>query len=388
MAEMYVFNNGLMTFNTMSGSDQRVLNWSPLFAKNGYELHVFTSFMGAKRFQEFAPNVYISGSRFLKSNIGILFVYVARAIKSCLLQRKIKFSDKAVIYSSSDLLCDALPALYMKLRHKNFKLLMGMHLIAPNPFKGFKKIYSKGFAVPSLANVYYFLTQRFLILFLKKTASLVMVSNNSDRQFLIEKGIDQKKVMVTYGACDTKLVDSAKPVLENSDAVFVGRFHVQKGFPDLLKIWQKVAARFPKAKLVIMGEDITSDDIKEMIKDRNLQDNVEFLGYVGGEKKYSYIKSSKILLMPSYYESFGMVALEGMTCGLPVVAYDLPVFREIYTSGMLRALVGDWEEMAKNCIALLSDETLRYKIAKEALNLSAKFSWESTAGDILKRLTL
>jgi len=104
--------------------------------------------------------------------------------------------------------------------------------------------------------------------------------------------------------------------------------------------------------------------------------------------KYSYIKSSKLLLMPSYYESFGMVALEGMACGLPVAAYDLPVFREIYTSGMLRAPVGDWEAMAKNCIALLSDEIFRQKIAKEALNLSTKFSWENAAEDILKRLTL
>lgn len=388
MAEFYIFNNGLMTSNTMSGSDQRALNWSRIFSEHNHKINIFTSCSGAARFNALGFNVYITGKRYLKSSIGLFFTCLSRAIKSCFLQNKIIFEDEGIIYSSSDLLADVCPAIYMKLKNNSFKLIVGMHLIAPNPFKGFKKIYAKGFRIPSPSNVYYFIFQRMLLLILKTKASLILVSNKADRLFLMKNGFSQSNILVSYGACDISCINSVVAQDKRYDAIYVGRFHEQKGFPDLLKIWSKVVKELPDVKLIILGEDIGAGDIELLIRENKLEHNTEFLGYVGGEKKYHYFKSSKICIFPSYYESFGMVALEAMASGIPVIAYDLPVFREIYTKGMVRASIGDIAQMTKNVIDLIVNDNKREIISQEALELSRQFTWGKTAQAILKTVGL
>lgn len=388
MAEFYIFNNGLMTPNTMSGCDQRALNWGRIFSERGHRVNIFTSVFGAERFVALGLNVYITGSAYLRSNIGLLLVYIWRAIKSCFIQRKIIFSPASVIYSSSDLLADAVPAIYMKLRHPGFKMVVGMHLIAPNPFKGFKKSYVRGLVIPTLSSLYYFAFQRMVLCILKRLSALVLVSNKEDRLFLIKKGFNPSGVLVTYGAFDASCVKKATVDEKTYEAIYIGRFHVQKGFPDLLKAWKIVVARLPQATLIVLGEDITAPDIKAFIKENGLEENIRFLGYIGGEEKYRYLKSSKVLIFPSYYESFGMVALEAMSCSVPVVAYDLPVLREIYTKGMLRVPIGDIEGMAQNVISLITDEDKRRIVSQEALELSGQFTWDKTAQGILDKIGL
>lgn len=388
MAEFYIFNNGLMTENTTSGSDQRALNWSRIFSAAGHRITIFTSLAGAKRYQAQGFRVLISGKIFLKSNIGLFLVYLSRAIKSCVLQFCVKPEEKSIIYSSSDLLVDAVPAVFMKLTRPRYKLITGMHLIAPNPFRGFRKLYSDGFKIPSLANLYYFLFQRALFVILRRKASLVFVSNHIDKGFLLSKGFREEQVLVTYGACDASFGEEALSAKKVYDAVYVGRFHEQKGFPDLLEIWKEVARKLPSAKLIVVGEDITAGNIGLFIEKNNLQNNIEFLGFVGGKRKYEYIMASKVCIFPSYYESFGIVALEAMSCGVPVVAYDLPVFREIYAKGMITAPIGDIKAMSENTAGLIIDDGKRAALSRQALEMSRNFGWEKTARDILQNLNL
>ena len=389
MAEFYIFNNGLMTENTMSGSDQRALNWSRIFSQHGHRVSVFTSAAGAVRFKPLGFTVCVTGKSFLKSNIGLFLVYLSRAIKSCLLQLRLSFEQDGVIYSSSDLLADAVPAVFMKFRKPAFKLVVGMHLIAPNPFKGFRKSHgAKGLRVPSLSNMYYFLFQRLLIFVLKKKASLVLVSNCSDRNFLLKRGLSAARTLVTYGACDASFEDAVLDAPKAYEAIYIGRFHEQKGFPDLLRIWKEVSGEFPDARLIVLGEDITARNIETLIHKYGRGSNIEFLGFVGGSRKYEYLKASRVCILPSYYESFGIVALEAMACGVPVAAYDLAVFSEIYSKGMFRAPVGDINSMARNIIELLRNDQKRRSISKEALDMSRQFSWNNTAKDILRKLGL
>lgn len=388
MAEFYVFNNGLMTANTMSGSDQRAFHWSRIFSLQGHCVNVFTSLPGAQRFRSLGLNVFISGKAFLKSKIGLFLVYLSRALKSCLLESGIKFPESGVIYSSSDLLADVLPALFMKSRNQGFPLVVGMHLIAPNPFKGFKKLYCPGWKLPSLANLYYFFTQRAVLFLLKSRATLVLVSNELDRDFLLSKGFSRDKVAVTYGASDVSYGDEVLDAEKYYDAIYVGRFHEQKGFPDLLESWRGVVRELPQAKLVVIGEDISAGDIHAFVRSNAMEKNVEFLGYVGGKRKFDYVKAAKICIFPSYYESFGMVALEAMACAVPVLAYDLPVFRGIYPKGMVRVPVGDIAGLARKALELIKDDNQRRSIGKDALGISRQFSWDKTARDILGRLGL
>lgn len=376
--KFHIFNNGLMVETGVSGSDRRAMEWTKLFLKKKILVRLYTSVFGRKRFENYGSGcelVVVKDSRFLSQNT--FFVYLFRAIKSFFLIKKVQKDD--IFYSTSDLLPDSLPALWGKLTYRQTKWLTGCHLLATNPLKN----YQDKLIFPSARGIYYFLSQRVILLLAKHLADLVMVSNFLDRDFLLKKGFKAEQVIVTYGAVDQDEIKKAKLLKTKYDASFIGRYHPQKGLDDLLEAWKIICGKFPKAKIVMMGE---LEPLLPKIKKMGLQKNIDFLGFIDGSKKYSYLKSSKIFLFPSHYESFGMVAAEAMAAGLPVVAYDLPIYKKIYPRGMIKVPLGNISEFAQKVIDLLSNEENRVKISREAYENSQKFSWEKTAEQIIKQL--
>ena len=320
----------------------------------------------------------------------LLRVYLWRALKTAgMLFGRLKAVQirEGVIYSSSDLLPDSIPALYAKLRIPSLKWITGLHLIAPNPFKGFRKVSSGGLTFPEIKNIYYYLSQRLVLFFMRKFASLVMVSNSLDRGFLLELGFSPGQILVTYGAVDWPAVNSAVKGKEEFSACYIGRFHQQKGFLDLIEAWKIVCASLPQALLAIIGTDTNIESVMNRVREEGLSANIKFLGFLSGISKFEVLKSSKLLVFPSTYESFGMVAAEGMACGLPVVAYALPVYEEIYPAGMIKAKIGDINGLAQGMLDLLCDDSARENLARQALEVSRAFTWEKTAAQILERVS-
>lgn len=369
----------------MSGSDNRALNLGRIFMAKGYEVMMIIPELGMDRFKGFSYIKTLNDKPL--GNLGLIISYFRRAIKaSGILKKQKDINNNTIIYSSSDLLPDATPAIYIKIKNPSVRWITGLHLIAPNPFKGYKKKYTKGYSLPSISNIYYFLTQRLIMKFMKLFAHTIMVSNSMDREFLIKKGFMPDKVIVTYGAVDRTAIDSAVKKEEGYDACYVGRFHKQKGFPDLIEAWKQVCKKCPKAVIAIIGNDINLHAVIKKVASEGMVDNIKFLGFLNGIDKFNVMKSSKICVFPSTHESFGMVAAEAMASGLPVVAYDLPIFREIYPVGMLKSPIGDVNKLANNIIDLLQNDDKRIRISEEAFKLSKKFSWEKTAESILERL--
>ncbi|MCK4325306.1 glycosyltransferase family 4 protein [bacterium] len=381
----YIFNNGIIAERGMSGSDRRALEWSRIWQKEGYKIHLFIPQVGCKRYKNLEPNVeFTITSSIGAARFGFLFTYLYRAFRACLKQPRI--DKNSIVYSSSDLLPDVLPAVYMKLRNRKARWMAGLHLIAPNPFKGFKRSGTGGFTFPGLDNLYFFLSQRTVIFFMNRLASLILVSNNKDKEFLVKKGTSEEKVLVTYGGVDLEEINKVEGE-EKYEACFVGRLHPQKGIPDLFQAWSRVIRQLLRAKLAIIAEPNLREYFEKKFNLKELKKHVDFLGFLDGEEKFKVMKSSKMLLFPSYYESFGLVACEAMACGLPVVAYDLPVYREIYPEGMVRVSAGNVEEFSLAVLDLLSNEKKRGKISQDALRMAKRFNWDETARGILKHLS-
>jgi glycosyltransferase involved in cell wall biosynthesis len=371
-----ILNNGIGD-NGMSGSDRRALNWSRIFKEKGNFITLYIPESGIKRYENDKYNVIITSKLSVKKN-NIFIVYIWRAIKACVLAPK--YINNAIIYSSSDLIADSIPAIYMKHRLKGAMWISGLHLIATNPFTDFQRERKN---LPSISKIYYFLSQRVILKFMKRYASLVLVSNSLDRDFLIKNGFKEKQVLVTYGAVDIHGVPKIKTTIKY-DACFVGRFHAQKGLLDMIEIWEHVCKHKPNAKLAIIGEGNMMAELVSRIKKKGLSENIVFLGFLDKYPKFEAIKSSSVFVFPSTYESFGMVALEAMACGLPVVAYELPIFKEIYTKGMLRVPIGDVASFADVLLDLLQDKEKREKLGRDAFELASRYTWDKTANDILR----
>lgn len=379
--DFYIFNN-CINRGSMSGTDKRTLEWSKIFQKKGHNIRLFVPTNARNRYQKCNFNLVFTSSLDMVGNgLLIFFTYLWRGIRGCLAQKRIP--SGSIIYSSSDALADLLPAVYMKLHNRKTVWITGLHLIAPNPFKGFKKATTEGFTFPTLRGLYYYFYQKLAIYAMKHLAQLVMVSNNMDKELLVKRGVLSQKIMVVYGGVNFEEVRKAREE-RKYDACFIGRVHSQKGIPDLLEAWSLVCRKKKDAKLALVGQ---LDAVKEEVDKRGLNKNIEFLGYLDGIEKFQALKSSKVLLMPSSYEGCALVACEAMACGLPVVAYDLPMLREVYPKGMVRVPIGDIEQLSQEIISLLDDEQRRKRIYEEARELASEFSWEKTANRILARLT-
>lgn len=379
----FIFNNGIVLKDGMSGSDIRAVEWSRVFFDRGHSLTIVVPQEGLLRFKELKINIKILvTTHFSLQKTGAFIGYILRTIKTCLLLNKL--SVEGIVYSSSDLMPDAVPALFLKLKNKKLRWISGMHLIAPGPFKGFKKAKVKGLSFPTFKGAYFFVYQRAMMFFMRRLATLILVSNKQDREFLLKRGFRENQVMVAWGAVDRNAIKTGEQEIK-FDACFIGREHPQKGTDDLLGIWQKVCREIPNARLCLLGE---LDKIRKAITFTSMRDNFKFFGVVGGIEKFEILKSAKLFICPSYYESFGIVIAEAMSVGLPVIAYSLDIYSDIYPGGMLKVPIADKNRFADAVVDLLRNEDKRMKLAKEALVISRSFSWENTANDILKELSL
>ncbi|MFQ9951964.1 MAG: glycosyltransferase [Clostridium sp.] len=162
--------------------------------------------------------------------------------------------------------------------------------------------------------------------------------------------------------------------------IAVGRLHPEKGFARMLQLWSKVIPCFPDVILKIVGDGGERGNLEEKCKNLGIKNTVIFTGVLPHEQVLDEMEHSLCYLMTSLEESFGFVLIEALSCGLPVLAYDVQMGpREIVEDGVNGFLVPDGDEnlMADRLRLLLSKEKLRRRLGEGAKQSS--FRYEKTA---------
>ncbi len=193
-------------------------------------------------------------------------------------------------------------------------------------------------------------------------------------------------VEIDYGApIDT--IDHIKPASETYKGVYLGRLAFNKGILDLVDIWRSIVADFPSARLGIIGTGNSHviRMLEHKIKRTGLEHNIRLLGFLSDSKKYGLLKSSKIFVYPSYEEGFGIVIIEAMACGLPIVCYDLTAYFR-FSKPLLLAKIGNKQGLANHITCLLKDENKRKDISKECIATARKYNWGTIASKVLKNI--
>ncbi|MBO8162970.1 MAG: N-acetyl-alpha-D-glucosaminyl L-malate synthase BshA [Brevibacillus sp.] len=139
----------------------------------------------------------------------------------------------------------------------------------------------------------------------------------------------------------------------------ISNFRPVKRVHDVVEVFARVRQQIP-SKLVFIGEGPELANIRRMVCDRGLNEDVSFLGKQ--DDVAEVISMADVMLLPSEKESFGLVALEAMACGVPVIATRTGGLPEVVRDGECGYLseVGDVEQMAANTLRLLHDEE-RYR---------------------------
>lgn len=147
----------------------------------------------------------------------------------------------------------------------------------------------------------------------------------------------------------------------------ISNFRPVKRVSDVIDIFDRVQSRLP-AKLLLVGEGPEQSKMQQKIKALGLDKKVMFLGKQ--EDVAQIISLADVLLLPSEKESFGLVALEAMACGVPTVGSNAGGIPELVThneTGFL-AQIGDVDQMAEYTYALLSDSQLHARFREACLN--------------------
>ena len=179
--------------------------------------------------------------------------------------------------------------------------------------------------------------------------------------------------------------------------LFVGRPDPVKGLETLVRAMARIITDEPdlqqNACLCVIGGDV-SDDPSEMSaemvhidalrKDLGIADFVAFLGPQTQDSLPWYYNAAQAVVVPSRYESFGMVALEAMACGTPVIASDVGGLATLVRDGRTGYLVpyGDPDALAERLRPILDDDVLREVLGRHGTAVAEGYGWASIAGRI------
>jgi glycosyltransferase involved in cell wall biosynthesis len=160
--------------------------------------------------------------------------------------------------------------------------------------------------------------------------------------------------------------------------LFVGRLSKQKNIPLLIKSFKKIIEKnISNTVLNIVGDGEEKSNIVNMIKAEKLEKKVILHGELRGKELFSIYSNSDIFILTSDYESFGMVLIEAMASGLPIIANDIPALRNVVENNKTGLLVKpEPEDFAKAFEKLVSNPQLREKLIKNGLEEVNKYNWD------------
>jgi phosphatidylinositol alpha-mannosyltransferase len=189
---------------------------------------------------------------------------------------------------------------------------------------------------------------------------------------------------------DTRIV----PLPEFRDGLnilFVGRLEARKGVHYLLEAFARVKNVLPQTRLLVVGPHSARGirSLQSLLRSWGLRD-VHFLGYLSEKDLARCYRTAQVLCAPSLgSESFGVVLLEAMAAGLPIVASDIAGYRAIVRHQEEGYLVppGDGEAIADALITLLRQPELRRSIAARGRITAARYAWDRIAADVLSFYT-
>ncbi len=311
---------------------------------------------------------YVTTSR--EQHFGNVYLtYLKRLFKLPFLGLRPDSGD--VLYATSDFLPDVLPACLLRFRKRDtLRVCCIFHLI-PH-YRERSGAIINNFISYKVQGVSHFL--------IRKQADIIMVDNLLLKDLLVQKGFPAEKVMVTSMGVDKALIDSVPDSKEKMyDASFLARMHVSKGIFDLVKIWKSIVKDHRDAKLVMIGDGPSMRDLKDMISKNDLEANIKLLGFLDERRALETLKASRVFLFPSHEEGWGIAICEAMACGLPVIAYDLPVYKEVFRQGMVRIPKGDVNKFADSVKDLFSEDKKYEELSRAAKDTASRYNWDEVA---------
>lgn len=241
-----------------------------------------------------------------------------------------------------------------------------------------------------LFSAYYRLMHRIAAV---RSKRIIAVSEYSRKELMKFLRVNQQKIAVIPNAVDPvfkRLPDDVVRVakrrygLPDSFVLYVGTNKPWKNLRTLLKAFRKIGKREPECVLVIAGKrGRYEENRRQMIADCQVEKNVLLLDEVRDADLAVLYNAARAVVCPSLYEGFGLVPLEAMACGTPVIASRAASLPEVLNGAAVMVNGSNEDEWAEAIIRVWEDGDLREHLASVSLKWSANFTIERMAKETL-----
>lgn len=171
------------------------------------------------------------------------------------------------------------------------------------------------------------------------------------------------KVRVIYNPCVAKVSD--KTYEKDNYILYAGTLNRRKGYVDLIKAFAQIVKDHSDWKVIFAGNGEVEKGIA-LAKEKGIEDQCVFTGWISGDDKDKWFKQSRIFCLPSYAEGFSMAVLDAFAYGLPVITTPVGGIQDVAKNGenMLLFRAGDIKGLAKQLERLITDKDLYDKVSK------------------------
>ena len=160
--------------------------------------------------------------------------------------------------------------------------------------------------------------------------------------------------------------------------LYVGVWRDHKNLVGLIKAFEILLKKYKvDCKLILGGrENPYYPEIKKTLLDLNLQKNIICPGFISEKDLPFFYQNAELVVIPSFYEGFGLVGLEAMSFGKPVVCSDIPALKEVFGSAALFFNPHNPSDMANFFLKVLKDEKIKQDLTSKGFEQIKKYSWK------------
>lgn len=237
---------------------------------------------------------------------------------------------------------------------------------------------------------------------LKVSKYIISISESTKQDIVRHYHVQPEKIVVTYPGYDkekykTTNASGGRVLLEkvkskysivNDYVLCLGTLKPSKNIEGLLEAWKQIVNEFPQISLVIAGKKgWLFDSIFEKVEKLGLTEKVIFTDFIDEKEKPVLLSGAKLFVLPSFFEGFGLTALEAMASGIPIVASKVGSIPEVVGDAGILVDPKSSDEIAGGISSVLKMDKKEYnRMVSEGLAQAKKFDWEDTAKKTLEVL--
>ena len=215
----------------------------------------------------------------------------------------------------------------------------------------------------------------------------IIALSHETKNKLISAGVDRGKINVIYGGVNIHNSPNI-PKFPNPTIICISRLVRYKRIQDLILAVYLLKDRIPDIRLILVGEGPERKELKVQISNLKIEHNINLFSKVSEEGKMDLLAKSHVHILPSAVEGFGLVTIEALAVGTPVVNADIPINREILNGqkvdrstgcqvkGGLLFRLGNYVDLAEKIEILLTDNKLYDRKVKEGFELVKRYDWD------------